>query len=128
MNDQLPENIRPWGRYDILEVTPTHQVKRITVNPGARLSYQRHQRREEFWVIISGTARFTLDDVDSDHVEGEVLRVPFRAKHRVANIGDEPLVFIEVQRGDYFGEDDIERFSDDYGREGTIHPHALTNT
>lgn len=119
----LPENIRPWGRYDILELAPTHQVKRITVNPGARLSYQRHQRREEFWVIISGTARFTLDDQDSDHAAGEVLVVPFRAKHRVANIGDEPLVFIEVQRGDYFGEDDIERFEDDYGREGTTRPH-----
>lgn len=119
----IPENVRPWGRYDILEVMPTHQVKRIMVNLGARLSYQRHQRREEFWVIISGRARFTLDDVDSDHEAGEVLMVPFRAKHRVQNIGDEPLVFIEVQRGDYFGEDDIERFSDDYGREGTTRPH-----
>jgi len=125
MTDQLPENIRPWGRYDILEVMSTHQVKRIIVNPGARLSYQRHQRREEYWVIISGHARFTLDDVDSDHTAGEVLMVPFRAKHRVQNIGDEPLVFIEVQRGDYFGEDDIERFSDDYGREGTTTPHGV---
>lgn len=119
----LSENIRPWGRYDILESTDTHQVKRITVNLGARLSYQRHQRREEFWVIISGCARFTLDDVDTDHGSGEVLIVPFRSKHRVQNIGDTPLVFIEVQRGDYFGEDDIERFSDDYGREGTTTPH-----
>ncbi|TAL51230.1 cupin domain-containing protein [Patescibacteria group bacterium] len=118
----IPDNIRPWGRYDILEVMPTHQVKRITVNPGARLSYQRHQRREEYWVIILGRARFTLDDVDSDHGFGEVLFVPFQAKHRVQNIGDEPLVFIEVQRGDYFGEDDIERFSDDYGRAGTTRP------
>lgn len=98
-------------------------MKRITVNPGQRLSYQRHQRREEFWVIISGRARFTLDDIDTEHGAGEVLHVPFRAKHRVANSGDEPLVFIEVQRGDYFGEDDIERFSDDYGREGTTRPH-----
>lgn len=117
-----PENTRPWGRYDILESTDTHQVKRITVNPGQRLSYQRHQRREEFWVLISGRARFTLDDIDSDHSAGEVLHVPFRAKHRVASIGSEPLIFIEVQRGDYFGEDDIERFSDDYGREGTTRP------
>lgn len=120
---ELAENIRPWGRYDILEVMSTHQVKRITVNPGARLSYQRHQRREEFWVIISGRALFTLDDKNSDHGAGEILFVPFRAKHRVQNIGDEPLVFIEVQRGDYFGEDDIERFSDDYGREETTRAH-----
>lgn len=119
----LPENIRPWGRYDILESADTHQVKRITVNPGGRLSYQRHQRREEFWVIISGRARFTLDDVDTEHRPGEVLFVPVGSKHRVANIGDEPLIFIEVQRGDYFGEDDIERFSDDYGREGTTRAH-----
>lgn len=123
MTDQLPENVRPWGRYDIHDVQPTHQVKRICVNPGHRLSYQRHQRREEFWVIISGRARFTLDDVDSDHGPGEVLLVPFCAKHRVENIGDELLIFIEVQRGDYFGEDDIERFEDDYGREGTTTPH-----
>lgn len=119
-----PENVRPWGRYDVLEEMPTHQVKRITVSPGGRLSYQRHKRREEFWVIISGQARLTLDDVESDHGPGEVLIVPFEAKHRVACIGDEPLVFIEVQRGDYFGEDDIERFSDDYGREGTTTPHG----
>lgn len=120
MSTELPENIRPWGSYDILEVASTYQVKRITVNSAARLSYQCHQRREEFWVIISGRARFTLDNVDSDHGSGEVLFVPFRSKHRVANIGKEPLVFIEVQRGDYFGEDDIERFEDDYGREGTM--------
>jgi mannose-6-phosphate isomerase-like protein (cupin superfamily) len=119
----MPDSIRPWGRYDILEVQSTHQVKRITVNPGGRLSYQRHERREEFWVIISGRARFTLDDVDTDHGPGEVFIVPFHAKHRVQNIGEVPLVFIEVQRGDYFGEDDIERFSDDYGREGTTSPH-----
>jgi mannose-6-phosphate isomerase len=124
MTEQLPENIRPWGRYDILEEQSTHQVKRITVKPGQRLSYQRHLRREEYWVIISGKARFTLDDVDTDHGPGDVLVVPVKSKHRVANIGDELLVFIEVQRGEYFGEDDIERFSDDYGREGTTTPHG----
>jgi len=120
---EQPENIRPWGRYDILDVQADHQVKRIQVQPGGRLSYQRHQRREEFWVIISGRGMFTLDDVDTEHGPGEVLIVPFRSKHRIACLGDEPLVFIEVQRGDYFGEDDIERFSDDYGREGTTRPH-----
>lgn len=128
MNTQLPENVRPWGRYDILEEQQGHQVKRITVNPGGRLSYQRHQRREEYWVIISGQAVFTLDDVDTDHGPGDVLIVPLGSKHRVANPGSEPLVFIEVQRGDYFGEDDIERFSDDYGREGTTTPHGEQET
>ncbi len=120
---EQPENIRPWGRYDILDVQADHQVKRIQVQPGGRLSYQRHQRREEFWVIISGRGTFTLDDVDTEHGPGEVLIVPLQSKHRIACLGDEPLVFIEVQRGDYFGEDDIERFSDDYGREGTTRPH-----
>ena len=67
-------------------------------------------------MIVSGTGRFTLDDVVSDHGPGETLMIPVRAKHRMQNPGTEPLVFIEVQLGDYFGEDDIERFSDDYGR------------
>jgi mannose-6-phosphate isomerase len=110
------ENVRPWGRYDTLEETLTYKVKRITVLPGKRLSYQRHKRRSEYWVIVSGTARFTLDGVESDHAEGEVLIIPVGAKHRVENIGDSILIFIEVQLGDYFGEDDIERFQDDFGR------------
>jgi mannose-6-phosphate isomerase len=122
MSDQ-PENVRPWGRYDILDVQADHQVKRIEVLPSGRLSYQRHQRREEFWIVISGRALLTLNDVDSEHGPGEVMLVPLGSKHRVACVGDEKLVFIEVQRGDYFGEDDIERFSDDYGREGTTSPH-----
>lgn len=124
MNESAPENVRPWGRYDVLETSDEHQVKRITVNPGGRLSYQRHRRREEFWIVLSGRARFTLDDIDSDHGPGSVLIVPKGSKHRVACLGEEQLVFIEVQRGDYFGEDDIERFADDYGREGTTTPHG----
>ncbi len=123
MHRALPENIRPWGRYDVLDAGATHQVKRITVEPGKRLSYQRHQRREEFWVIVSGRALFTLDDQESEHGHGEVLVIPRGAKHRVACVSDEPLVFIEVQRGDYFGEDDIERFDDDFGRTGKTTPH-----
>lgn len=113
---ETPENIRPWGRYDILETSETHQVKRITVGPGQRLSYQRHQKREERWIIVSGKARVTLDDVDTDYGPGDVAVIPFQAKHRMANSGEEPLVFIEVQLGTYFGEDDIERFEDDYNR------------
>lgn len=127
MTQSLPENIRPWGRYDVLDLGPTHQVKRITVEPGKRLSYQRHQRREEFCVIVTGRALFTLNDQESEHGSGEVLHVPRGAKHRVACVSDEPLVFIEVQHGDYFGEDDIERFDDDFGRAGTTAPHRIVS-
>ncbi|MBI4437366.1 phosphomannose isomerase type II C-terminal cupin domain [Candidatus Uhrbacteria bacterium] len=123
MHETLPENIRPWGRYDVLDVGVSYQVKRITVEPGKRLSYQRHERREEVWVIVSGRALFTLDDRESHHGPGEILHVPKGAKHRVACAGEEPLVFIEVQHGDYFGEDDIERFDDDFGRTGKTTPH-----
>jgi mannose-6-phosphate isomerase-like protein (cupin superfamily) len=119
-----PENIRPWGRYDILDQGNGFQVKRITVQPGQRLSYQRHQHREECWIILSGKVRFTLDDVDTEHESGAVLIIPAGSKHRVACVGEQPAQFIEVQQGSYLGEDDIERFSDDYGREGTTTPHG----
>ncbi|OGL94607.1 mannose-6-phosphate isomerase [Candidatus Uhrbacteria bacterium RIFOXYB12_FULL_58_10] len=115
MND-IPENIRPWGRYDILDEGPTFKAKRISVNPGGRLSYQRHQRRNEVWVVVAGRATVTLNDEVVVFGPGETALVPIGTKHRVQNAGSEQLVFIEVQTGDYFGEDDIERFSDDYGR------------
>lgn len=112
----VPENIRPWGRYDILDEGAGHKAKRITVEPKGRLSYQSHQRRKEYWVVVAGEATVTLDDEVFVRSAGQMVVVPLRAKHRVENQGAEPLVFIEVQVGDYFGEDDIERFSDDYGR------------
>lgn len=111
-----PENIRPWGRYDILDEGPTFKAKRITVNPAGRLSYQRHRRRAEHWIVVDGEATITLNDETTVRVAGESVVIPVLAKHRVENRGIAPLVFIEVQVGDYFGEDDIERFSDDYGR------------
>ena len=111
-----PENIRPWGRYDVVDVGEGFQVKRIVVNPHQRLSYQRHAQRAERWIVVKGTATVTRDDVDSAHGVGEVIVIDVMMKHRVANAHDMPLVFIEVQLGDYLGEDDIERFSDDYGR------------
>lgn len=113
---ELPENIRPWGRYDILDTGEGYQVKRIVVQPQQRLSYQRHQRRAERWTIVSGTAKVTLDDADSLVAPGQVVFVEKLMKHRIENPGVVPLVFVEVQMGDYLGEDDIERFSDDYGR------------
>ncbi len=107
---------RPWGKFIVLEDTLTHKVKRLIVHPGKRISYQRHQKRTEHWVIIGGTAHITLDDVVTVHMPGDTILIAQGTKHRLANEGDEILVLVEVQRGTYFGEDDIERFDDDFGR------------
>jgi predicted GH43/DUF377 family glycosyl hydrolase/mannose-6-phosphate isomerase-like protein (cupin superfamily) len=112
----LPENVRPWGRYDILDDTATYKAKRIAVEPGQRLSYQRHAKRAELWVVVGGAGTVTLDDVDRPVRYGDVVQIARGQKHRLRNTGAEPLTFIEVQTGAYFGEDDIERLSDDYGR------------
>ena len=95
---------------------PSYKVKAITVQPGQRLSYQRHGRRAEHWFVVSGTATVTLDGEVVRLAPGEAIDIPRQAAHRVANAGRESLVFVEVQHGDYFGEDDIERLDDDYGR------------
>jgi mannose-6-phosphate isomerase-like protein (cupin superfamily) len=107
---------RPWGTFEVLDDTEGWKVKRITVDPGKRLSYQRHARRAEHWIMVTGTARVTLDDAVHDLVPGESIDIPRGGAHRIENPGDETLVFIEVQLGDYFGEDDIVRLDDDYGR------------
>lgn len=107
---------RPWGKFIVLEDTDTHKVKRLIVSPGKRISYQRHQKRTEHWVIISGEAQITLDDVVTTHAPGDTILITQGTKHRLANSGTEELVLVEVQRGTYFGEDDIERFDDDFGR------------
>ena len=111
-----PENVRPWGRYDILDEGAGYKVKRITVSAGKRLSYQSHKRRQEFWTFVAGRARLTLDGVVSELAAGQRCHIPVGAKHRVENLGTGTMIFIEVQVGDYLGEDDIERFDDDYGR------------
>jgi mannose-6-phosphate isomerase-like protein (cupin superfamily) len=112
-----PEHdVRPWGSYTVLDDSETHKVKRIEVQPDKRLSYQRHSRRAEHWYVVSGTAEVTLDGDVHRLGAGSAIDIPLKAAHRIANPGNEPLVFIEVQRGDYFGEDDIERLEDDYGR------------
>lgn len=116
MDGNAAENVRPWGRYDILDEADGFKVKRITVSPGKRLSYQSHARRGERWIVARGTARVTIDGKVSAVGVGGVLTVPVGAKHRVENSGDAPLVFIEVQIGDYLGEDDIVRYEDDFGR------------
>jgi mannose-6-phosphate isomerase len=109
---------RPWGHYEVLEDAPTHKVKRIEVKAGQRLSYQRHTRRAEHWFIVSGTAEVTLEGEISVLAAGQAIDIARGSAHRIANVGSGGLVFIEVQHGDYFGEDDIERLDDDFGRVG----------
>lgn len=110
------EDHRPWGYYQVLLDAPEHKVKRILVHPGQRLSLQRHSRRAEHWYVVAGRAKVTLDGRELELGALESVDIPRGTWHRIANPGDEPLVFIEVQTGDYFGEDDIERLEDDYGR------------
>jgi mannose-6-phosphate isomerase len=107
---------RPWGTYTVLEEGTTFKVKRIEVLPGKRLSYQKHSQRAEHWVVVQGTAKVTLDGNEITVETGEAIDIPIGAAHRVENPGDADLIFIEVQRGSYLGEDDIERLQDDYGR------------
>lgn len=108
--------VRPWGRFDILLDDNCCKVKKITVAPGKRLSYQQHQMREEYWTITQGNATVTVDDHTKLYKPGDVIHIPIKAKHRIGNNSDMPLIFIEIQRGSYFGEDDIKRFEDDFGR------------
>ena len=107
---------RPWGTYEVLDEGPTFKVKRIEVLPGKRLSYQKHSRRAEHWFVVSGIAKVTLDGAEIEVPTGQAIDIPKLSAHRVANDASETLVFIEVQRGDYLGEDDIVRLQDDYGR------------
>lgn len=114
----LEHDERPWGSYTVLADEQSHKVKRIEVLPGKRLSYQRHRRRAEHWLVVTGTAEVTLDDDVRRLDGGAAIDIPMGSSHRIANAGDDLLVFVEVQLGDYFGEDDIERLEDDFGRAG----------
>ena len=108
---------RPWGNYTVLDdEAADHKVKRIVVHPGKRLSYQRHAKRAEHWFIVAGSAEVTLDGTVSELGPGQAIDIPLEGAHRIANRGDADLVFIEVQHGTYFGEDDIVRLEDDFGR------------
>ncbi len=108
---------RPWGNFTVLDDdAPDHKVKRIVVHPGKRLSYQRHFKRAEHWFIVSGTAKVTLEGTVTELHAGESIDIPLEGAHRIANEGDDDVVLIEVQHGTYFGEDDIVRLEDDYGR------------
>jgi mannose-6-phosphate isomerase-like protein (cupin superfamily) len=107
---------RPWGYYEVLKDEPFCKVKKIVVYPGKRLSLQRHRLRSEHWFVVQGLATVTLDDAVLQISAGRAVDIPRGAKHRVANTAGEELAFIEIQTGDYFGEDDIERLEDDFGR------------
>ena len=109
---------RPWGTFTVLDEADGFKVKRIEVLPGKRLSYQKHAQRAEHWVVVQGTAKVTLDDRDVIVEAGQAIDIAIGAAHRVENLGAQPLVFIEVQRGGYLGEDDIVRLQDDFGRAG----------
>ena len=111
-------DVRPWGSFTVLDEGDNYKVKRIEVLPGKRLSYQRHSRRAEHWYVVRGTAKVTLNGVEKLVNAGKSINIARETAHRVENPhADELLVFIETQTGDYFGEDDIVRLEDDFGRE-----------
>jgi mannose-1-phosphate guanylyltransferase/mannose-1-phosphate guanylyltransferase/mannose-6-phosphate isomerase len=107
---------RPWGSYQGVDLGERFQVKRLTVSPGSRLSLQSHRHRAEHWVVVEGVAEVTCDDRVFHLYPNQSTYIPLGAVHRLANPGDRPLHVIEVQSGDYLGEDDIERYEDVYGR------------
>ena len=108
---------RPWGSFENLLEEDYCKVKRVIIKPGQRLSYQYHYKRDECWVIVQGAATVTLDDKIHTFIEGDVVQIEYGTKHRVENKSEQDLIFIETQTGTYFGEDDIVRIEDDYGRE-----------
>ena len=113
----LESEERPWGRYFVLHDEPNYKLKRIEVDPGGRLSYQYHHKRSEVWTIVEGNGIITLDGKVKEYSQGETILIPQGVKHRIENRSLIKLVFIEVQTGTYFGEDDIVRLEDDYNRD-----------
>jgi mannose-1-phosphate guanylyltransferase/mannose-1-phosphate guanylyltransferase/mannose-6-phosphate isomerase len=108
---------RPWGGFEVLADTEQFKVKKITVDPGARLSYQSHKKRAEHWTVIEGEAEVILDDVSHFLGANGSIEIPMGSKHRLKNVGKTPLTVVEIQTGTYFGEDDIFRYQDDYARQ-----------
>ncbi len=107
---------RPWGHYTVLADEPNFKVKTIVVRPGKRLSYQQHARRSEHWFVVSGTGQVVIDGRSTAVSPGTAVDIPLGSPHRMHNPGADDLVFVEVQHGEYFGEDDIVRLDDDFGR------------
>tara|TARA_Y100001963_G_C6788283_1_gene454136 strand:+ start:2477 stop:2821 length:345 start_codon:yes stop_codon:yes gene_type:complete len=107
---------KPWGYYETLMDEDFTKVKKICIKPTHRPSYQYHFKRSEIWIVVLGSGILTLDDEMREVREGDIIQVPTEAKHRIENTGTKDLIFVEVQMGEYFGEDDIVRIQDDYER------------
>jgi mannose-6-phosphate isomerase-like protein (cupin superfamily) len=107
---------RPWGSFAVLQSEPNFQIKKLVVNPGMRLSLQSHEFRAEHWFVVSGRGTAELDGTKIEVGPGDSIDVPIGSKHRISNGKSDPLVFIEVQTGSYFDEEDIIRYEDDFGR------------
>ena len=112
----MEQGERPWGTYTVLEENKSFKIKRIEVKPGQRLSLQMHYHRSEHWIVVSGSARVTCGERESVINVNESTFIPIGVQHRLENPGVIPLTIIEVQSGEYLGEDDIVRFQDDYHR------------
>ena len=107
---------RPWGSYEVLSEADGFKTKIIRVVPGKRLSYQQHEHRAEHWFVVTGNGTVVLDGADEPIAAGDSVDIPAGTAHRMCNTGEEELVFVEIQTGSYFGEDDIVRLEDDFGR------------
>ena len=107
---------RPWGTYQTLALEQGYQIKVLTVNPGGRLSLQRHFKRAEHWVVVKGEPTITIDELEKSYPVDSAVYIPIESRHRIQNFTDEVCQLVEVQIGDYLGEDDIERLDDVYGR------------
>ncbi len=116
MVEGVDHGIRPWGSYKVLDQGIGYKVKRLMILPEKRLSLQMHNQRDEKWIVVAGTGRVTIGDETKKIWVGQYLEIPNKTVHRIENDGEDDLIIIEVQFGDYLGEDDIERFADDYGR------------
>ena len=116
MKNFIEKDIRPWGYFEVIADEKDYKVKKIVVNPGHCLSLQKHQKRKEHWFIIKGIGSVTLDGILHEKKEGDSIDIPKGSVHRIENHGKENLIFVEIQTGSYFGEDDIERIEDVYKR------------
>lgn len=115
-NNVFYTEIRPWGSFQILELQDKYKIKRLIINPMQSLSSQLHQHRNEHWYILKGIANIQINYIDMELITGQSCDIPVQIQHRVSNLIDNVLEIIEVQTGDYLGEDDIIRFEDRYGR------------
>jgi mannose-6-phosphate isomerase len=116
IKNALESDQRPWGTYAVFRDEPHYKLKTIVVNPGQRLSLQLHHKREEHWILVKGKAEVTLGETVHSMSAGSYIHIPVQTAHRIANVGETPVEFVEIQLGSYFGEDDIVRLQDDYKR------------